>query len=200
MICFRSCAAFLAAQVVLMCGIAQAAEIRAGMIGHDVIAVDAGVSKKERSMGLSLGLVTDPIGDRGFFLSPRFEIGGDLNLGGKTNLAYAGLLWRPYFGAGRRFYAEFATGLAVHDGEKQIPNLTPDLTPEEAARRLFMHANHIEFGSRVLFRQAIALGYRFTDRIAADLYFEHFSHGNILTSGPNEGVDVIGLRISHRLN
>lgn len=177
---------------------AQAAEIRAGVYGHDVVSFDGGVSGKEESVGVTLSYVSSPFSDRWYV--PRLEIGGDLNLGGATSLAFAGGLWRFHFGAQDRVYFEFGGGLAVHDGVKEAPDLEPGITAEEAAYRHWNNDNHIELGSDVLFREALALGYRFTDQWSGDVYIEHFSHGKILSSGSNEGLDIVGVRLSYALD
>jgi hypothetical protein len=190
--CTAACAALFGL------GSAQAAEIRVGVLGMDVVSIDGGVNGKEESAGLSLGYVSDRFSDSGWI--PRLEIGGDLNLGGKTNLAYAGGLWRGYFGGADQFYIEGSFGLAVHDGKDEVPDLEPGLTPEEAQRRIFGNAHYIEFGSTVLFREAVSVGYRFSDTMAADIYMEHFSHGTLLSDGSNEGLDVFGVRLAYTLN
>lgn len=193
---FLMCAAACAAACGL--GAAHAAEIRVGVNAHDLLGLDAGVHGKEESLGLTAGYVSDRLHESGWI--PRLEIGGNLNLGGKTSFLYAGGLWRGHFGPGDRFYIEGSLGLAVHDGENEIPDLEPGLTAEEQRRRVFGNAHYIEYGSDVLFREALTLGYRFTDTVAADVYLEHFSHGNILASGSNEGADAVGLRFSYQLN
>lgn len=192
---FLACAALCAA--VFGAGAAQADEIRFGVVAHDALGLDAGIQGKEESLGLSLGYVSDRFHSSGWI--PRLEIGGNLNLGGKTSFLYAGGLWRGYFG-GDRFYIEGSLGLAVHDGKKEIPDLVVGLTAAEAQRRIFENAHYIEYGSDVLFREALTLGYQFTEALAADIYIEHFSHGKILASGSNEGADAVGLRFSYQLN
>ena len=186
-----------ACAVMLAAGAAQAGEVRVGVVAHDALGLDAGIQGKEESLGLTLGYVSDRFHPSGWV--PRLEVGGNLNLGGKTSFLYAGGLWRGYFG-GDRFYIEGSLGLAVHDGKKEIPDLEPGLTAAEAQRRIFENAHYIEYGSDVLFREALTLGYQFTPSLAADIYIEHYSHGKILASGSNEGADAVGLRFSYQLN
>lgn len=179
-------------------GAAQAAELRAGTLYHDFGGLDAGVSGKEESVSLTLSVVSDKV--RSLPLKPAFELGGDLNLGGKTSFLWGGAVLRLDLGGSDRFYFEYAPGLAIHDGELEVADLEPGLTAAEAQRRIFDNAHNIEYGSRVLFRNALGFGYRFTDVVAGEAYFEHFSHGKILSSGSNEGVDILGMRVSYRLD
>ncbi len=179
-------------------GAAQATELRAGVLYHDFGGLDAGISGKEESVAITASVVSDKV--RALPLMPAFELGGDLNFGGATSFLWFGSVLRLDFGTGDRFYFEYAPGLAIHDGELEIDDLEPGLTAEEAARRVFGNANNIEYGSRILFRNALGFGYRFTDQVAGEAYFEHFSHGKILSSRSNEGVDILGLRVSYTLD
>jgi lipid A 3-O-deacylase len=55
-------------------------------------------------------------------------------------------------------------------------------------------------GSRDLFRTTFALEREFGDRVAAQLYWQHMSHGQILDRGRNQGLDYVGLRFSYRFD
>jgi len=58
--------------------------------------------------------------------------------------------------------------------------------------------SEIDYGSRVLFRQQLALGYRWNETWSTQLFVEHLSHGKILVRGrPNEGLDNVGFRASY---
>ena len=57
--------------------------------------------------------------------------------------------------------------------------------------------SEISFGSRILFRQQLTFGYRVTDKWALEIFGEHLSNGQILSS-INEGVDILGLKAARR--
>ena len=52
-------------------------------------------------------------------------------------------------------------------------------------------------GSDDLFRTSLALTYDFNEDWAAQLMYEHYSHGQILGNGRNQGMDNIGIRIAY---
>lgn len=212
----------LAAASLMSPASAQIAEIRAGITEHDVEIFGLGSDKgKENSLAVHGEIVFEEPEFLKPFLSPQPWIGGTINLEGETSYGGAGFLFRQTLGD--RFYGDWSTGLVVHDGTLEID--TPDfltdpnfpintllndpasLTPEQAARAQAENAayqtrlnSEIEFGSRVLFRNAFALGLRATDSVAGEIFYEHLSHGKILSSGPNEGLDAYGVRLAYRFD
>lgn len=201
---------------------AQITEIRAGVTEHDVEIFGLGSDKgKENSIAIHGEIVFEEPEFLKPFLSPQPWVGGTINLEGETSYGGAGFLFRQTLGD--RLYGDWSTGLVVHDGTLEIdlpaflsdPSFPVDLlltdptslTPEQAARAQQENAafqarlnSEIEFGSRVLFRNAFALGYRATDNWAGELFYEHLSHGKILSSGPNEGLDAYGVRLAYRFD
>jgi len=175
---------------------AAAQEARIGIVAHDIDGFDAGVSGKESGASINLEYVWAPFDGPNWFLSPRPYIGGNIHLDGKTSFGGGGLMWRGEFSD--RWYASFAFGLVVHDGEEELPDSDPNLTFEENLERIRINNENIEFGSRVLFREDFALGYRFTEAWAGEIFYEHLSHGNILSDQSNEGLDNVGLRLARR--
>jgi lipid A 3-O-deacylase len=103
-----------------------------------------------------------------------------------------GVVWRWEFADGWAFEPGF--GYVVHDG--LIDNKFTPGTPEAAA----VEAEHQLLGSRDLFRTTFALEREFGDRVAAQLYWQHMSHGQILDSGRNQGLDYVGLRLAYRFD
>lgn len=109
-----------------------------------------------------------------------------------VNFGGVGLLWRWEFAEGWAFEPGF--GYIIHDGELDSP--FPDDTPEAAA----FSAEHQLLGSDDLFRTSFALEREFGSRVAAQLYWEHMSHGQILDTGRNQGLDYVGLRVLYRFD
>jgi len=93
---------------------------------------------------------------------------------------------------------------SVIDNASEVDNFTTEQNAIFAADLAEFRArqqSEIDFGSRVLFRQQIAFGYRWTDKWSSHIFAEHLSHGNILVSGkPNEGLDTVGIRFSRHFS
>ena len=194
---------------------AQIAEVRVGANFHDIDWTGAGNgADKERSGAINGEIIFEEPEFLKWAGTPQPFIGGALNIGGETSHGGAGLMWRQTFK--KNFYADFSFGLAVHDGTLQLKpsdlvqtviddaSVEDDFTPEqreqfrtELAEFRDRQQSELDFGSRVLFRQQIALGYRWSDDWSTHVFVEHLSHGNILVSGkPNEGLDTLGFRVS----
>lgn len=103
-----------------------------------------------------------------------------------------GLYWRWEFADGWAFEPGF--GYIIHDGE--IDNPFAPGSPEGIA----FQNEHQLLGSRDLFRSSFALEREFGNRVAAQLYWEHMSHGQILDKGRNQGLDYVGLRLQWRFD
>ena len=99
-------------------------------------------------------------------------------------------MWRQSFND--KFYGDFSFGLAIHDGTNRVDQ--NNLSFFEILERA---DEEISFGSRILFRQQLTLGYRVTDDWSAEIFGEHLSNGQILGS-VNEGVDILGVKTSKR--
>ena len=102
-------------------------------------------------------------------------VGVSLNSSNYTNFAYAGLSWE-----GDLYEVivwELFFGGAIHDG---------NLERKEPDKRAF--------GSRVLFREAISLGFYIRDNFSITLMYDHYSHSGMDESIPNQGNDNTGVR------
>lgn len=186
-----ACAALLLAPAAAIAG-----EARIAAVAHDIDGLDAGVSGKESGAAIGLEYMWESPDFLDILFSPRPYIGGNIHLQGKTSFVGGGLTWRGDITG--RFYIDGSFGLVVHDGETELPGAEVGLPDEENQRRIRANAENIEFGSRVLFREQVALGVRVTESWAAEIFYEHLSHGNILDDGSNEGLDNAGLRLSRR--
>ena len=107
--------------------------------------------------------------------SPRPHIGASINTAGDTSLGYAGLTWS--WDVTDDIFLDGAFSLVVHDGE--LESDSPD-------RR--------DFGSRVLFRFGVEVGYRLAPRHALTVFADHASHGRLLDSDHNDGLETVGVR------
>lgn len=194
---------------------AQVAEVRLGANFHDIDWTGAGNGNdKERSAALNGEIVFEEPEFLKWALSPQPYIGRAINLEGETSYGGGGLLWRQNLSD--KIYADFSFGVVVHDGTLEVKpsellqtviddaTAENDFTPEEMAQYALDLAefrarqqSELDFGNRLLFRQQITIGYRWSENWSTHVFVEHLSHGNILTSGkPNEGLDALGMRIS----
>ncbi len=195
---------------------AQVAEVRLGANFHDIDWTGAGSgSDKERSGAINGEVVFEEPEFLKWALSPQPYIGGALNLGGETSYGGGGLLWRQTFA--KNLYIDVSLGLVIHDGTIEVKpsaivqsviddaSVEDGFTPEQRAQFETDLADfrnrqqtEIDYGSRILFREQIALGYRWSDEWSTHVFVEHLSHGNILVSDrPNEGLDTLGVRASY---
>lgn len=173
---------------------AQISEIRFGISNFDERTLKLGISAingRENSVAINAEIVFEEPEFLKWALTPQPYINGTLNLEGETSYGGAGLMWRQSFND--KFYGDFSFGLVLHDGTNDIdPN--NDLSIFEFLER---RDSEISFGSRVLFREQVTLGYRITDSWSAEIFGEHLSNGQIL-GGINEGVDILGIKASKR--
>ena len=173
---------------------AQISEVRVGISNFDEQILDLGFSAingRENSIAINTEIIFDEPEFLKWALTPQPYINGTLNLEGETSYGGAGLLWRQTFG--EKVYGDFSFGLAAHTG-----NTNSDIDNELSLSEFLELTNsEISFGSRILFRQQLTFGYRVTDKWALEIFGEHLSNGQILSS-INEGVDILGLKAARR--
>ena len=173
--------------------IAQISEVRFGISNFDEEILDLGISAvngRESSVAINAEIIFEEPEFLKWALTPQPYINATLNLEGETSFGGAGLMWRQSFND--KFYGDFSFGLAIHDGTNRVDQ--NNLSFFEILERA---DEEISFGSRILFRQQLTLGYRVTDDWSAEIFGEHLSNGQILGS-VNEGVDILGVKASKR--
>ncbi len=174
------------------CGEAEAgvASAHAGLVAHNIKVVDDKNAEKESSAILEAQVNFDSPGFLDWLGSPEPYVLGAANLGGETSFAAAGLEWR--WALGEKWALTPSLGYAVHDGELDNPHPGGSL---EAAQ---FQAEHVLYGSRDVWRVTVGLSRQIGAGVEAQVVATHYSHGQILGSGRNQGVDQIGLRIGKR--
>jgi hypothetical protein len=120
---------------------------------------------------------------------------GKLNLNGNTSFAGVGLTWREYLLP--KFFTDYSFGVNIHDGTLEVPSPNFATDPIEFASLSERKANEIEFGSRVLFRNAFSFGYDLSDDTTIELVWEHMSHAKVFDE-VNEGINNVGVRIGRK--
>lgn len=116
----------------------------------------------------------------GVIWSPKPVVGASINDSSNTNQVYGGLTWEMWFW--ERFFFNFTFGVA---GAPNAKISTPDRTDRK------------ELGSKVLFREAIELGWNIYKRDSISVYLDHISHGTLFND-ENEGLDTAGIRYTYR--
>lgn len=182
---------------------AHAGEVFAGLFAHDVEFIGdtlgVGAAGKEDGVDLHLGYRTGKLEALRFLGRPKAYAMLSLNSENTSNFGGVGLGWT--IDLGERFYLQPGLGLVYTDGEDELPDFRePGITLAEAQRRAALRDVRIEFGSKLLFEPELAIGYRFTDRFAAELAYTHISNGRIIgDSDQNEGMDDVGVRLVYTL-
>lgn len=153
-------------------------EVRGGIFAHGVGSVE------RNTYDLNLELVTARVlpfgaGQWWSLLIPRFQIGGFLNMSGRTSEAYAGGLWTfpIYYG----WFAEIFAGGAINNGSQ-------DGTATRSA-----------LGCQGAFNFGPSLGYHFNSSWSLMGTWNHMSNGNAIFDEchHNKGVNDIGLKASY---
>lgn len=154
-------------------------ELRGGVLAH---AFGPSVIDSRRESGVDINLevlfVSPPLKFFWYLFEPRPTLGLDINTNGQTTFGYGGFTWE--WNITRRLYVDFFLGFAGHDGF--LNNAPRD-------RR--------ELGSRLLFREALELGWRVNDRHALSLMIDHYSNAGYFDK-KNQGNDNFGARYSYR--
>lgn len=147
--------------------------LQVGVLLHDL----DGYGGTESGLDLAIELRGAPL--TGAFwndvFSPRPHIGVNLSDSGGTDSLYAGLTWTA--GIGERGYVSVDFGGAVHDGKLKRAD------PGQAA-----------LGSRILFHEALEVGFRLDERWRLGLRIEHMSNADL--TAPNDGITDLGFVVS----
>lgn len=157
-------------------------EVRVAVMQHDVLHLESG--DRESGVNLEVAVLSRPIAALGALRQPRAYVSGSLNSDGDTNFASVGLSWRRSLS--RRLSGGLQFGYAVHNG------LLDTDDPVEAR-------SHLLLGSRDLFRTAVGVDWTVSEDAKIGLQWVHLSHGEILGSGRNQGIDSAGLVMTYRL-
>jgi hypothetical protein len=154
-------------------------ELRGGVLAH---AYGPSVIDSRRESGIDINLeilfAPPPLKFFWYLFEPRPTLGLDINTNGQTTFGYGGFTWE--WSITRRLYLDFFLGFAGHDG--------------------FLHnapRDRRELGSRLLFREALELGWRLNERHAVSLMIDHYSNAGYFDK-KNQGNDNFGARYSYR--
>jgi lipid A 3-O-deacylase len=183
-------AAFGAAVMLAPAAQAGVDEIHVGVMRHNICVLDCKNADKEDGPNVELQVSFDSPGFLHWAGSPQPYLMASANVAGDTSFAGFGLEWRWNFAD--KWALEPGFGYVVHDGHLENPYSNG--TPEAAA----FAAEHLQLGSRDLFRTSIGLTRHFSGPWEGQLFFEHLSHGQILGHGRNQGIDQLGVRVGYQ--
>ncbi|MBX3429423.1 MAG: acyloxyacyl hydrolase [Hyphomonadaceae bacterium] len=166
-------------------------EIHVGVMAHNVCVADCKNANKEDGPNIEFQVSFDSPNFLSWAGSPQPYIVASLNTAGDTSFGGVGLEWRWNFAEG--WAVEPSVGYIIHNGATENPY--PGGSPENVA----FAEHHLLLGSEDLFRTSIGLTRDFAGPWEGQLFFEHMSHGQIIGSGHNQGIDQIGIRIGYQL-
>ncbi|MGE3304007.1 MAG: hypothetical protein AB7M12_12945 [Hyphomonadaceae bacterium] len=165
-------------------------EIRFGVMAHNTGILVPQNGGKEDGVNVHAQLEFSTPGVLRWAFSPRPYVMASVNTAGETSYAAIGLDWRWKFAEG--WALEPTLGYAVHDGDIDSPYDKAD------PRHGPYVEDHLLLGSRDVFRVGFGLTRDLTPRWAAQLQWDHLSHGQILGTGRNEGLDDLGVRLIYK--
>jgi lipid A 3-O-deacylase len=165
-------------------------EVHVGVMQHNICVINCKNADKEDGPNVEFQVSFDSPEFLDWALSPQPYVVASVNTAGDTSFGGFGLEWR--WDVSEHWAVEPGVGYVVHNGEIENPH--PSGSPEAAA----FAAEHVQFGSRDLFRTSLGVTYDFDGPWEAEVLYEHLSHGQILGSGRNQGIDNIGIRIGYQ--
>lgn len=143
--------------------------VKSGLLSHSTGPVSSG---KEDGVDINIELLF-----KKKFLKAYPSIGADINLNSNTSFVYSGLTWEGKFF--KHVLIGAFLGLSIHNG---------DLSGGSSDKR--------QLGTRLLFREAIDIGFFINKNTSVSFMYDHYSNAGI-DGNYNEGNDNMGLRLSY---
>jgi lipid A 3-O-deacylase len=161
----------LAGCVISLAHLAEASEIKIGVMQHDL----GGKFKQRYEKGKNL-IAEYVFAEEYKFLYGLPHFGTSVNSKGYTSSAYTGLTWRYQFL--EVMFAEVTFGGAVNNGE----------TKKDKKRRAI--------GSNLMFRESFSLGVNLASNHSLSVMIDHMSNADL--SPPNPGLTDVGIRYGYK--
>lgn len=181
-----------AAVLVAPAASAQIDSVRLGVMKHNICVSDCKNADKESGANINGELRFKSPDWLGWAGAPHPYLMASVNADGNTSYGGGGLEWDFEFAKGWHFEPGF--GYIIHDGDINNPY------PSNTQQAVDYSADHVLLGSRDLFRTNLALTLDMGEAWALQGIYEHLSHGQILGTGRNQGLDEIGVRVVWRFN
>lgn len=171
---------------------AEVTEVKLGVFAHNTKLLNQKNGGKEKGPDIEGQVIFSPIESLEFMGSPRPLVVASLNTQGETSFGGVGLTWE--FKPTQKVTFEPFLGLVYHNGK----HLDNPYAPSDSVNRAYANAHYLMLGSRELFWLGVSAGYEIKPDLKIYGIYEHLSHGQILHSGVNEGVDNIGILIGKK--
>lgn len=175
-----------AATMIAPSAAAQIDSVRLGVMKHNICVSDCKNADKESGVNINGELRFASPDFLSWAFSPRPYVMASVNSDGNTSYGGVGLEWDFPIVQGWHFEPGF--GYVIHDGDINNP------FPSGTQAAVDYSADHVLLGSRDLFRTNLALTWDVSPDWALQGIYEHVSHGQILGTGRNQGLDEIGVR------
>ena len=166
--------------------------VRLGVMDHNIRVIDPKNADKESGVNINGQINFHSPKFLDFAFSPKPFIMGSVNTDGNTSYGGVGLEWDWEFVDG--WHIEPSFGYVLHDGAIDLPY------PSGDPRNQAFTDNNVLMGSKDVFRSSLALTLDFSEDWGAQVIYEHLSHGQILGSGRNQGLDELGVRFVYRFD
>lgn len=170
---------------------AQISEVRFGVFDHNVN-IHAKNGGKEKGPDIQAQMVFESPSWLEWAYGPHPLIVGSLNTHGETSFLGAGMEWSVPLG--EQFELQPFIGVVYHNGDF----LDNPYEPADGSMHTWFNDEKLALGSRDLFWIGFNLERKLSDEWAIVFHFEHLSHGQILGSGKNQGLDNFGLMIARK--
>lgn len=165
-------------------------EIHVGVMQHNICVTNCKNADKEDGPNVEFQVSFVSPEFLNWLGSPQPYVMASINTAGETSFGGVGLDWRWNFA--ENWALEPGVGIVAHDGEVDNP------FPNGSQQAADFAEEHVLLGNEVLFRTSIGLTYDFAGPWEVQAYFEHLSHGQILASGRNQGLDEAGIRFGYQ--
>lgn len=162
-------------------GLAQAQEVFVGGYFHEVDTPFT-LDTNESGADVQVGIRFEPT-KLDFLGNPEPYFLASVNTAGDTNFLAGGLSWKIEAG---KIYIRPGIGLALHTA--------PATRFDPILRR------RTDLGSRVLFAPEIGVGTKLAENIDVEASWVHISNAQLFDSGQNPGIDMIGFRMTFKMD
>ncbi|MBL8550365.1 MAG: acyloxyacyl hydrolase [Hyphomonadaceae bacterium] len=170
---------------------AGVAKVNFGALAHNIQVIDPKNAHKEKGPDVELQIDFDsPSFLPAWTGEPTPYVMASVNTRGRTSFAGFGLAWS--FDLPGDWSFDPSVGYVVHSGDLENPYFAGD--PRYDA----YYEDHLLLGSRDLFRTTFGLTHHFNESWSTEFIYSHLSHGQILGSGRNQGLDSLGMRVGYR--
>lgn len=169
---------------------AQIDELHLGVMQHNACVLDCKNAFKEGEPNIEAEVTFGPTSWLSFIGQPRFSLMASVNTQGDTSFGGVGLQWKWRFAD--KWSLDPGVGYVIHNGELENPYANG--TPEAAQ----FFEEHVLLGSRDLFRTSLGVTRDLDGPWAVQGFYEHLSHGQVLGTGRNQGLDAFGIRLAYQ--